>query len=34
MIQWTESQQAIRDVVRQFVQDEVVPKLNERLRSA
>ena len=29
MIQWSESQQAIRDVVKQFVQDEIVPKLKD-----
>ena len=29
MIQWSESQQAIRDVVKQFVQDEIVPKLRD-----
>ena len=29
MIQGSESQQAIRDVVKQFVQDEIVPKLHD-----
>ena len=29
MIQWSESQQAIREVVKKFVQDEIVPKVHE-----
>ena len=29
MIQWSESQQAIREVVKQFVKDEIVPKLQD-----